>query len=83
MIFLEEKILVTELASFLEKKSMSFKNDCNTIESKLSLLNVGQLTRKSHFWIFFPEMTLPDVPKRVWIFSENDAISVPVFLNQN
>ena len=31
-------------------------------------------------WIFFPVMTLPDVPKRVWIFfSENEASSVPVF----
>ena len=31
-------------------------------------------------WIIFPEMTLLDVPKRVWIFfSRNDASSFPGF----
>ena len=43
--------------------------------------------RKSHQnnwnvakWIIFPEMTLPDVPKRVWIFFfRNDASSFPGF----
>ena len=56
------------------------RNDAYSFPENQIFQKRHQINPNTAKWIFFPEMTLPDVPKRVWIFfSENDASSVPGF----
>ena len=53
-----------------QKSCLDFfsRNDAYSFPENQIFQKRHQINPNTAKWIFFPEMTLPDVPKRVWIF---------------
>ena len=68
--FFNKSLKKSDFESSDQKSCLDFfsRNDAYSFPENQIFQKRHEINPNTAKWIFFPEMTLPDVPKRVWIF---------------